>query len=227
MGKIVSFKKLDFSMEAEEITKKAFLQAFWPLRATLIISISGFLLFFFMGYGSLLNFINSDVFKYVLLALFITAIWLVAKLKWGLICPNCKHSFFKFTSQLEIKPRSCPNCKVIFIKKTHPVEDDYDFSREFYLLKIEIERRVDLAIFYLVVGLFCFLYLIYPVFSNIIGSKLTLFIVLPAVIFFMVKNIIARLETRCPSCQEFIKWTELKPTEISKFCPHCDAQLVK
>lgn len=227
MGEVVSFKKLDYSNEAEEITSRTVKLAFWPIKITVSVTVVSFIIYLLLGYGSLRSFINSGFFSYLLLALFVSSIWLITDIRFGLRCPNCKNTFFRFTRKLQMKPRSCPHCKVIFVKKTHPLEDDYDFSREFYLLKVEVERRADLALFYLFIGTIVFLYLIYPISASLIGSSLTVFIVFPVLLVLTVIYLIRQLETRCPSCQEFIKWTELKPTELSKYCPHCDAKLVK
>ena len=227
MNNVVSFKKLDYSKEAEQLTARVVKSAFYPLKIVLTCIIISFILYFLLGYGNISSYTTTDIFKYMQLALFISALWLIIRIRLGLKCPNCSNSFFKFMKRLQVKPRVCPYCSVIFIKKTHPIEDEYDYSNEFYLLKVEIERRVDLAIFYLTVGMLLFFYLIAPLFTSILGSSFTIFIIFPVVLILSIIHITKQLETRCPSCSEYIKWTELKPTEVSKHCPHCNAKLVK
>jgi Zn finger protein HypA/HybF involved in hydrogenase expression len=227
MGEVLSFKKLDYSKEVEEITSNAFKLAFWPLKFSIIISLISFLIFFFAGQGNLMDFASTAAFNYLLLLLAISSLWLISILHLKLKCPNCKHHFFRYSKKLQIKPGVCPNCKVIFVKKTHPIEDDYDYSREFELLKLETERKSNLLLFYLTIVMVLCIYVLIPVLSSIAGSTLTIFIITPAIIVIAIMFSIKQLETRCPCCNTFIKWTELKPAEISKHCPHCDARLAK
>ena len=118
MAKILSFRKLDYSAEAEEITGKVIKKAFYPVKAVVCVLLLSFIIFFALGYGSISTFVGSVIFKYLQLALFVTSLWLIINLKFGLKCPNCNSSFFQFSKKLQIKPRACPNCGVIFVKKT-------------------------------------------------------------------------------------------------------------
>lgn len=226
MGELLSFKKLDYSKEAETITARVFRGAFLPAKIILAITIIGALLFYMLGFGNMNVFFRSDISSYIQLAFWASVLWAFLRLKYGLRCPNCHRSYFRFSRKLQIKPRICPSCKVVFVKKTHPVEDEHNFSREFYMLKIELERRAELAILYLFIGMILFLYILMPLFSGLIGSLVTMFLVLPALVVFSIIHIIKQLEMKCPCCGEYIKWTELKPTEISKHCPQCDVKLV-
>jgi phage FluMu protein Com len=225
MGEILSFKKLDYSKEVEQLTNTAFVRAFFPVKMMLIMTIISFFIYFIAGYGTLTSFVQTSTFTILFSFLVIASFWLIIYLHVKLRCPNCENLFFKFQKNLEIKPRSCPSCKVIFVKKTHPLEDDYDYTNEFTLLKLETERRTNLAIFYLTLLLIASIFVLSPILSAIAGESLTLFIILPALFVFTSIYFIKQLETRCPSCSKTINWTELKPTEISKHCPHCDAKL--
>ncbi|MGD9581995.1 MAG: hypothetical protein AB7V50_11540 [Vampirovibrionia bacterium] len=227
MGEIISFKKLDYSTEAEEVTQKVITLAFKPLKIVSCLLLVSFGLYFLLGYGNVLSFVNTYVFKYFQLALIVCVFWLVLQLRFGLKCPGCGKSFFKFSRKIQVKPHICQHCNAIFVKKTHPIEDEFDYSGEFYLLKIEIDRRVDLSLFYIVAGIFIFFYLIFPVITGILGPSFTMFVVFPVVLVLSAIYIMKQLETRCPSCSGLIKWTELRPTEVSKCCPHCNVNLVK
>src|SRR3989339_1741251 len=163
MGELITFRKLDYSFEAEEITQSVMIKAFKPIKIVFWLLVISFALYYLLGYGNAINFVNNSIFKYFQLALIGCSLWVILQLKFGLRCPGCQRSFFTFSKTLQVKPRICNHCNAIFIKKTHPIEDEFDYSGEFYLLKIEIDRRVDLALFYIVVGIFICFYLILPV----------------------------------------------------------------
>lgn len=227
MGEVITFKKLDYSDEAEEITRKVMILAFKPIKIVFWLLLISFTLYYILGYGNVLSFVNTVVFKFFQFALVACSLWLVMQLRFCLKCPACGKGFFTFSKKLQVKPRICTHCHAIFIKKTHPIEDEYDYSGEFSLLKVEIDRRVDLALFYMIVGIFFCFYLVLPVVTGVIGPSFSMFIVFPVLLVMAAVYIMKQLETRCPSCSGLIKWTELRPTEVSKSCPHCNVNLVK
>lgn len=225
MGDLLTFKKIDYSLETEQITKKAFGIAFWPLKISIIIGLVCFVVYFISGNGNIVSFSKTQIFLYIILAFFLSSIWLVMFLRLGLKCPSCGHPFFRLSRSLEIKPRCCPDCGVVFIKKTHPLEDDYDYSNEFYLLHVELERRANMILFYMTIAVILMVYILIPFLAAILGETISVIIISPILLIILFLYFQKQLETRCPSCSEIIRWTDLRPTEDSRHCPKCGVKL--